>query len=83
MNKKEINLIKCKTEEEEKEIIALLKEKYKDNPSCKFREISDTFILPDKKWIIASEYLTKQLTKRKPDRKIYSAEVIRNALRKN
>ena len=60
-----------------------LKEKYKDNPSCKFREISDTFILHDKKWIITSEYLTKQLTKRKPDRKIYSAEVIRNALRKN
>ena len=79
----QINFISCKTEEEEKEIIELLKEKYKDNPSCKFREISDTFILPDKKWIIASEYLTKQLTKRKPDRKIYSAEVIRNALRKN
>lgn len=79
----QINFISCKTEEEEKEIITLLKEKYKDNPSCKFREISDTFILPDKKWIIASEYLTKQLTKRKPDRKIYSAEVIRNALRKN
>ena len=79
----QINFISYKTEEEEKEIIALLKEKYKDNPSCKFREISDTFILPDKKWIIASEYLTKQLTKRKPDRKIYSAEVIRNALRKN
>lgn len=79
----QINFISCKTEEEEKEIITLLKEKYKDNPSCKFREISDTFILPDKKWIIASEYLTKQLTKRKPDRKIYSAEVIRNALCKN
>lgn len=79
----QINFISCKTEEEEKEIITLLKEKYKDNPNCKFREISDTFILPDKKWIIASEYLTKQLTKRKPDRKIYSAEVIRNALRKN
>lgn len=79
----QINFISCKTEEEEKEIIVLLKEKYKDNPNCKFREISDTFILPDKKWIIASEYLTKQLTKRKPDRKIYSAEVIRNALRKN
>lgn len=79
----QINFISCKTEEEEKEIIALLKEKYKDNPSCKFREISDTFILPDKKWIITSEYLTKQLTKRKPDRKIYNAEVIRNALRKN
>lgn len=79
----QINFISCKTEKEEKEIIALLKEKYKDNPNCKFREISDTFILPDKKWIIASEYLTKQLTKRKPDRKIYSAEVIRNALRKN
>lgn len=83
MNKKEINLIKCKTNEEEQEIIKLLKEKYKNNRNCKFREISDTFILPDKKWIIASEYLTKQLTKRKPDRKIYSAEVIRNALRKN
>lgn len=79
----QINFISCKTEEEEKEIITFLKEKYKDNPNCKFREISDTFILPDKKWIIASEYLTKQLTKRKPDRKIYSAEVIRNALRKN
>ena len=79
----QINFISCKTEEEEKEIIVLLKEKYKDSPSCKFREISDTLILPDKKWIIASEYLTKQLTKRKPDRKIYSAEVIRNALRKN
>ena len=62
----QINMISCNTEEEEKEIIHLLKEKYKDNPNCKFREISDTFILPDKKWIIASNSLVKQLTKRKP-----------------
>lgn len=79
----QINMISCKTEEEEKEIIKLLKEKYKDNPNCKFREISDTFILPDKKWIITPDYLVKQLTKRKPETKVYTAEVIRNALRKN
>ena len=79
----QINMISCKTEEEEKEIIKLLKEKYKDNPNCKFREISDTFILPDKKWIITPDYLVKQLTKRKPETKIYTAEVIRNALRKD
>lgn len=79
----QINMISCKTEEEEKEIIKLLKEKYKDNPNCKFREISDTFILPDKKWIITPDYLVKQLTKRKPETKVYTAEVIRNALRKD
>ena len=79
----QINIISCKTEEEEKEIIKLLKEKYKDNSNCKFREISDTFILPDKKWIITPDYLVKQLTKRKPKTKIYTAEVIRNALRKD
>ena len=79
----QINMISCKTEEEEKEIIKLLKEKYKDNPNCKFREISDTFILPDKKWIITPDYLVEQLTKRKPETKIYTAEVIRNALRKD
>ena len=79
----QINMISCKTEEEEKEIIKLLKEKYKDNPNCKFREISDTFILPDKKWIITPDYLVKQLTKRKPEIKVYTAEVIRNALRKD
>lgn len=79
----QINMISCKTEEEEKEIIKLLKEKYKDNPNCKFREISDTFILPDKKWIITPDYLVKQLTKRKPETKVYTAEVIKNALRKD
>ena len=79
----QINMISCKTEEEEKEIIKLLKEKYKDNPNCKFREISDTFILPDKKWIITPDYLVKQLRKRKPETKVYTAEVIRNALRKD
>ena len=79
----QINIISCKTDEDYNEIIKLLKEKYKDNPNCKFREISDTFILPDKKWIITPDYLVKQLTKRKPETKIYTAEVIRNALRKD
>lgn len=79
----QINIVSCKTEEDYNEIIKLLKEKYKDNPNCKFREISDTFILPDKKWIITPDYLVKQLTKRKPGTKIYTAEVIRNALRKD
>ena len=75
----QINIVSCKTEEDYNEIIKLLKE----NPNCKFREISDTFILPDKKWIITPDYLVKQLTKRKPETKIYTAEVIRNALRKD
>lgn len=79
----QINIVSCKTEEDYNEIIKLLKEKYKDNSNCKFREISDTFILPDKKWIITPDYLVKQLTKRKPETKIYTAEVIRNALRKD
>lgn len=79
----QINIVSCKTEEDYNEIIKLLKEKYKDNPNCKFREISDTFILPDKKWIITPDYLAKQLTKRKPETKIYTAEVVRNALRKD
>ena len=79
----QINIVSCKTEEDYNEIIKLLKEKYKDNPNCKFREISDTFILPDKKWIITPDYLVKQLTKRKPETKVYTAEVIRNALRKD
>lgn len=78
-----INFISCKNREEELEIIKLLKEKYRNNINCKFREISETFILPDKKWIVASELLTKQLTKRKPEVKIYSAEVIRCALLKH
>ena len=79
----QINIVSCKTEEDYNEIIKLLKEKYKDNPNCRFREISDTFILPDKKWIITPDYLVKQLTKRKPETKVYTAEVIRNALCKN
>lgn len=79
----QINIVSCKIEEDYNEIIKLLKEKYKDNSNCKFREISDTFILPDKKWIITPDYLVKQLTKRKPETKIYTAEVIRNALRKD
>ena len=79
----QINLISCKNDEDYNEIIKLLKEKYKNNPECKFREISDTFILPDKKWIITPDYLVKQLTKRKPETKVYTAEVIRNALRKD
>ena len=76
----QINMISYKTEEEKNEIIKLLKEKYKKHTSCRFREISETFILPDKKWIITPDFLIKQLTKRKPEIKIYSAEVIRNAL---
>ena len=76
----QINIISCKTKEQEKEIIKLLKIKYKDNLNCKFREISDTFILPDKKWIICSENLVKLLTKRKTEAKVYSMEVIKNAL---
>lgn len=83
MEKKEIKWISCKDKQEEKEMIELLKEKYKDNKECKFREISDTFILPKMKWIIAQEWMVKWLTKRKLDNKIYTAEVIKNALRKN
>ena len=75
----QINMVGCKTAEEEKEIVQLLKEKYK-NQSYKFREISNTLILSDKKWIITPNNLIKQLTKRKPEIKIYSAEVIKNAL---
>ena len=76
----QINIISCKTKEEETEIIKLLKIKYKNNLNCKFREISDTFILPDKKWIICPENLIKLLTKRKTEIKVYSMEVIKNAL---
>ena len=45
----QINVVSCENDEEYYEIIKLLQEKYKDNPNCKFREISETFILPDKK----------------------------------
>ena len=76
----QINIVSCKTEEDYNEIIKLLKEKYKDNPNCKFREISDTFILPDKKWIIVNEGLVKMLMKNKPNNKLYSSEIIRKAL---
>lgn len=76
----QINIISCKTKEEETEIIKLLKTKYKNNLNCKFREISDTFILPDKKWIVCPENLIKLLTKRKTEIKVYSMEVIKNAL---
>ena len=78
----QINIVSCKTEEDYNEIIKLLKEKYKDNPNCKFREIRDTFILPDKKWIIVNEGLVKMLMKNKPNNKLYSSEIIRKALMK-
>ena len=76
----QINIISCKTDEDYDEIIQLLKEKYKDNPHCKFREISDTFILPDKKWIIVNENLVKILMRNKPDNKLYSSNIIKKAL---
>ena len=60
----QINIVSCKTEEDYNEIIKLLKEKYKNNSNCKFRRISDTFILPDKKWIIVNEGLVKMLMKK-------------------
>ena len=78
----QINLISCKNDEDYNEIIKLLKEKYKNNPECKFREISDTFILPNKKWIIIEENLVKMLMKNKPDNKLYSSETIKKALMK-
>ena len=77
-----INLISCKNDEDYNEIIKLLKEKYKNNPECKFREISDTFILPNKKWIIIEENLVKMLMRNKPDNKLYSSETIKKALMK-
>lgn len=76
----QINIVSCKTEENYNEIIELLKERYKNNSNCKFREISDTFILPDKKWIIVNEGLVKMLMKNKPNNKLYSSEIIRKAL---
>ena len=78
----QINIISSKTDEDYNEIIKLLKEKYKDNPNCKFREISETFILPDKKWIIVKENLVKMLMRNKPDNKLYSSETIKKALMK-
>ena len=78
----QINIISCKTDEDYNEIIELLKEKYKDNPNCKFREISETFILPDKKWIIVKENLVKMLMRNKPNNKLYSSEAIKRALLK-
>lgn len=78
----QINLISCKNDEDYNEIIKLLKEKYKNNPECKFREISDTFILPDKKWIIIEENLVKILMRNRPDNKLYSSETIKRALMK-
>lgn len=78
----QINLISCKNDEDYNEIIKLLKEKYKNNPECKFREISDTFILPNKKWIIIEENLVKMLMRNKPDNKLYSSETIKRALMK-
>lgn len=78
----QINLISCKNDEDYNEIIKLLKEKYKNNPECKFREISDTFILPNKKWIIIEENLVKMLMRNKPDNKLYSSETIKKALMK-
>ena len=79
----QINMISYKTEEEKNEIIKLLKEKYKQHTNCKFREISETFILPDKKWIITPDFLIKQLTKRQPEIKVFTTEVIKNALQQN
>lgn len=76
----QINIVSCKTEKDYNEIIELLKERYKNNSNCKFREISDTFILPDKKWIIVNEGLVKMLMKNKPNNKLYSSEIIRKAL---
>lgn len=78
-----INIVICKNEQEQEKIIKDLKIKYKDNKQCKFREISETFILPDKKWIVASEFISKQLHKRNPNSQLYRMEVIENALWKN
>lgn len=78
----QINVVSCENDEEYYEIIKLLQEKYKDNPNCKFREISDTFILPDKKWIITNKNLVTMLTKRTPETKVFSAQRIKEALLK-
>lgn len=78
----QINIISCQTEEDYKEIIKLLKLKYKNNPCCKFREISDTFVLPDKKWIIVNKNLVKMLMRNKPNNKLYNSDIIKKALEK-
>ena len=76
----QINVVSCENDEEYYEIIKLLQEKYKDNPNCKFREISDTFVLPDKKWIITNKNLVTMLAKRASETKIFSAQRIKEAL---
>lgn len=78
----QINVVSCENDKEYYEIIKLLQEKYKDNPNCKFREISETFILPDKKWIIVDKSLVVMLTKRAPEAKVFSVQRIKEALLK-
>ena len=78
----QINIISCEDDNDYNEIIKLLKIRYKDNKKCKFREISDTFILPDKKWIVVNKNLVKMLMRNKPNNKLYTSEVIRKALAK-
>lgn len=78
----QINLIECNSKEEEKEIIQMLKKKYSKNLYCKFREISDTFILPDKKWIIVDKNVSKILMKKFKNNKLYTSEIIKQALLK-
>ena len=75
-----INIISCKDNLDKEEIIKLLTNKYKNNDKCMYRQISETFLLPDKKWIIVNNSLVKQLTKRKTNINIYTSEVIKNAL---
>ena len=74
-----VNIIRCQDDNEVKEIVSLLKEKYKGRKDCKFREISDTFILPDKKWVVVPQYLMKVVHKEMTT-DVYPAEVIKNAL---
>lgn len=78
---KTINIVYCEDESEYKEMISLLCQRYKDTKDFYHREISDTIITNDKKWIVAYSTQMQILVKNaKKPVKSWNASTVKDAL---
>lgn len=62
MREMQINWIECENWEEVQEIIDILIKKYHNNKRFEYREISDTIILENMKFIVAPKWMVDWLT---------------------
>ena len=64
-DKKVVYIVNCKDREELEEMKIILPKVLNENKLIEYREISETFIYKNEKWILSTSEITKLLVKRK------------------